>query len=178
MTTICTLYRFFNEQNELLYVGISMNLWNRFQDHRKRKSWWREVTSIRVVHYDDIDDAARAEKIAIAQECPIYNIVRPRVKESLVATSPDQSHAPAAGVEALLGRQAHWCRTRTLLDAGISPEEVIAEAQDPEMLHSMIEELPIYLRSKGAQQEEAQAVVPALYERLVEITSRKIVIGQ
>lgn len=174
-----TLYRFFNEENELLYVGISMDFWNRFKNHQNRKSWWREVAFAKVAHLDDVNAATHAEKVAIAEERPIYNVSRPRVdrQSDLLSESVERIPDPAPGVEAMLNRAAHWYRAMTLLNAGVSVDEVIAESQDPEVLHSLVEELPTYLRSKGDTLENAQAIVPVIYDRLAEVASQ-IAIGQ
>ena len=77
---------------------------------------------------------------------------------------------PAGGVEGILGRQAHWQRAKTMLDSGIHPQDVINEAHDPELLHSLAEELPAYLRSKGATTDTAQDTTSAVYDRLAELT--------
>jgi hypothetical protein len=77
---------------------------------------------------------------------------------------------PAGGVEGLMGRQVQWQRAKTMLDAGVSPSDVITESTDPEMLHTLSDELPAYLRSQGASAEGAQAAVPAVYDRLAEVT--------
>jgi hypothetical protein len=60
------------------------------------------------------------------------------IRDASMAAQP----APGTGVEALLTRQAWWARTRELLNAGVPIGSVIAQATDPEQLHSLVEELP------------------------------------
>lgn len=68
------LYRLFDADDELLYVGISKDPKARWEQHRD-KPWWRDV-SMRVIEwYDDRPTAERAERKAIETEGPRYNIV-------------------------------------------------------------------------------------------------------
>ena len=68
-----TLYRFWNE-DELLYVGISLNVFARLSQHRRDKDWWDEITNITVSHFDTREQALDAEAKAIKEENPMYNI--------------------------------------------------------------------------------------------------------
>jgi len=73
--TMQALYRFINDKNELLYIGRSISPGVRFNQHRKYQKWWYEVSTITIEYYPDIDAVKKAEKSAIRQENPIYNIV-------------------------------------------------------------------------------------------------------
>ncbi len=68
------LYRFYDEQDRLLYVGISLTLIIRMSSHRATKNWWRDVSRVRVQHYPNRDAATAAEAIAIRGEKPLHNI--------------------------------------------------------------------------------------------------------
>ena len=68
-----TLYKFWNK-NELLYVGISLNVFARLSQHRRDKEWWDEVTEITVKHYDTREQALDAEAKSIKKDNPKYNI--------------------------------------------------------------------------------------------------------
>lgn len=69
-----TLYRFFDQHDRLLYVGISAAWWARWQSHKGDKPWWLEVHKSILEHYDDKKDAQDAEVRAIKEERPVYNI--------------------------------------------------------------------------------------------------------
>lgn len=57
---------------------------------------------------------------------------------------------PAAGVEAMLARQASWSRMRSLLEEkAVKPDQLVDETTDLEQLHALTEELPTYVRAKG-----------------------------
>ena len=73
MTT--KLYRHFDEHGNLLYVGISNCAIKRFGEHRKSSPWIDLVTTITIQEYDTRAAALEAERIAIEQECPEFNIV-------------------------------------------------------------------------------------------------------
>lgn len=72
MTT--TLYRFFDAQDDLLYVGISMNFASRIRSHKSERDWFTQIASITLEHYETREAAVEAEKQAITQECPRHNV--------------------------------------------------------------------------------------------------------
>jgi len=68
------LYRFYDEQESLLYVGISINAIMRMTQHRCASSWYEQATSITIARYKTREDALQAEKEAIKNEKPTHNI--------------------------------------------------------------------------------------------------------
>jgi hypothetical protein len=80
---------------------------------------------------------------------------------------------PATGVEAMMGRQVHWNRTKEMLDGGVPLHEVIGEAVDPEALYSMRDELPSYLRVKGYAPEARTEVVRTVNDQLANVAGGK-----
>lgn len=68
-----TLYRFFNAQHELLYVGITNNPFNRFSGHSKDKDWFKEIAYSTFEHYPNRLAVDKAETLAIRAEKPKYN---------------------------------------------------------------------------------------------------------
>jgi hypothetical protein len=77
---------------------------------------------------------------------------------------------PTDGVEGMLARQAAWSRVQTLFNAGMTPQQVIDEADDPDTLHALAEELPTVLRAKGLHPDDARAVLDSVDDRLAEVT--------
>lgn len=71
MTT--SLYRFYDADNRLLYVGITSHLPRRLDEHAS-KSWWARVQIVRVQHFGDPEEARGRERRAIATEWPLYNV--------------------------------------------------------------------------------------------------------
>ena len=70
-----TLYRLFDIDDVLLYVGIAGNPGRRFEEHSKTKPWWSLVDHVDLEHYDTRWEAAAAERHAIETEAPLHNIV-------------------------------------------------------------------------------------------------------
>jgi len=68
-----TLYRFFNANHELLYVGITNNPFNRFSGHSKDKNWFSEIAYSTFEHYPNRLAVDKAETAAIKSEKPKYN---------------------------------------------------------------------------------------------------------
>lgn len=76
-----TLYRFFDERDQLLYVGIAGNPGRRFDQHAKGpdgKPWWPRVVRSTMEHFDTREAALAAEAAAIITEGPLHNVVHNR----------------------------------------------------------------------------------------------------
>ncbi|MFC9268967.1 GntR family transcriptional regulator [Streptomyces zhihengii] len=80
------LYRLFDADGRLLYIGISNNPEYRFNQHRRDKPWWPLVARNEVTWFDSLPDAAAAEKVAIKAESPAHNHSENSVK--VTRTSP------------------------------------------------------------------------------------------
>ncbi|MGW8936004.1 GIY-YIG nuclease family protein [Gordonia terrae] len=68
------LYRFFDENRRLLYIGITMNPPARFRQHHAGKVWWHTVTTITLESFSSRVQLASAERAAILLERPLHNI--------------------------------------------------------------------------------------------------------
>lgn len=69
------LYRFFNEESLLLYLGITWSPRERWARHRRSKSWWPQVRTASTECYPAQWIARRAELEAIRIEHPVHNII-------------------------------------------------------------------------------------------------------
>lgn len=73
------LYRLFDVDGVLLYVGISVDPRKRFHGHRygngrsKPKEWWPQVASSRIEWFDSRPEAEFAESFAVVTEHPRHN---------------------------------------------------------------------------------------------------------
>lgn len=88
---VTTVYRFFDKQDRLLYVGITNRGTQRIKAHAKVQSWWIQVKTATFVHYESRLAAQIAEAEAIRDERPQYNKAHPNVdvlKLLLLATGP------------------------------------------------------------------------------------------
>ena len=68
------LYRYFDAEGRLLYVGISFSAIARASQHRSGKGWWVQVANMTVEHLSTREEATEAERVAILTERPIHNI--------------------------------------------------------------------------------------------------------
>lgn len=85
----CVLYRLYNGHGVLLYIGISGDVHKRLSSHARTQSWWPEVESCRVEFFPTREVLVEAERAAIRDEHPRYNVVgRTQVEESVMDESP------------------------------------------------------------------------------------------
>lgn len=68
------LYRHYNDNGELLYIGISINAFSRYSQHKKRK-FHKEIALMKIQKCSSREEALRLEKKAIIREKPIHNVV-------------------------------------------------------------------------------------------------------
>lgn len=68
-----TLYRFFDDQDRLLYVGITNTWYQRFHQHEKEAGWFAHVVRATFEKFPDRESVMAAETAAILSETPIYN---------------------------------------------------------------------------------------------------------
>ncbi|WP_132120963.1 GIY-YIG nuclease family protein [Actinocrispum wychmicini] len=76
--TTQALYRMFDRDGRLLYVGITLDVSQRFKEHRAGKSWWTEASTITLERHGTRQDVEAAEAAAIVNEQPLYNVQRRR----------------------------------------------------------------------------------------------------
>lgn len=77
ITPPMALYRLYDEQGTLLYVGVTGNLPKRLWVHARR-DWWHSVCRTRVEWIASREDALIAEAKAIESESPLHNITGSR----------------------------------------------------------------------------------------------------
>lgn len=73
LAPIHTLYICYNQQGEMLYVGISLDAGRRLKQHARDKDWFCEVSTIDVRHFDTRQMLEYAEKQMIQTNSPKYN---------------------------------------------------------------------------------------------------------
>lgn len=72
--TATALYRIFDSEGALLYIGISVDAFRRAKQHRKDKPWGDQIAIITVEHYGSRKEANAAERRAVHAEGPRYNL--------------------------------------------------------------------------------------------------------
>lgn len=68
------LYRHFDKEGELLYVGISLSTGNRTKGHRLDSGWWDDISRIEIEKFESRGMAEAAEVKAIQSEKPKHNV--------------------------------------------------------------------------------------------------------
>lgn len=67
------IYRQYDKNGRLLYVGFSDHVFARIAGH-SRSPWSQKIARIEITRFDDRDEAIKAERIAISEERPIHNL--------------------------------------------------------------------------------------------------------
>lgn len=75
------VYRIYDADDNLLYVGCSIGLPSRISSHERFQEWWPEVARITVEHYEDRATALDHELLAIQTEHPQHNVVHRKFTE-------------------------------------------------------------------------------------------------
>lgn len=68
------VYRMYNADYRLLYVGQTMNALQRVQSHSSTAAWFPDVDTITVEHFASRSEALQAEIEAIRNEKPQHNV--------------------------------------------------------------------------------------------------------
>ena len=122
----CYLYRAFDADTTLLYVGISVNAITRLGQHSTMSAWWERVAEIRVEKYASREDALEAEARAIEAEKPLHNVaggrrvVDPEVAEARRLEREEQERELAEW------HAEHWFPNHTIvcLNCGREPADL------------------------------------------------------
>ena len=75
------LYRHFDKDGALLYVGISCNAITRLKQHEHDSGWAAEIARVDIEHFASREEALAAERAAIKNERPKHNVVHNRSGE-------------------------------------------------------------------------------------------------
>lgn len=77
------LYRVFDKDGRLLYLGMSFSALSRFGQHLEKSPWAPQATRIHIEKLPDERAARTAEMRAISTEKPQFNIA-PRIRTPLI----------------------------------------------------------------------------------------------
>lgn len=88
MKTPTNLYRHFDKDDVLLYVGISLSAVNRTAQHVHQSDWAKFIARIEIETYPSRDAALAAEREAILAEHPVFNTVHNGGRKGYVGEEP------------------------------------------------------------------------------------------
>jgi hypothetical protein len=90
------LYRHYDADGVLLYVGISTSAAGRLKGHGRNAKWFDRIAVITVDRYPTRKKAEIAEDLAIAHEKPFYNIRRMSGAPDYDPWDPDENRVRTA----------------------------------------------------------------------------------
>ena len=90
---MAALYRHFDSNEKLLYVGISISALNRFLSHRSNSEWAGQIETMKIEQCTDITDARERERAAIKAEKPLWNIQHNKRRKDAWGVFFDQMEA-------------------------------------------------------------------------------------
>jgi hypothetical protein len=73
------LYRHFDKDGNLLYVGISLSAMGRLVSHKREANWFDDIASVTIEKFKTRSAAEKAERKAIQNENPKHNTMRYKV---------------------------------------------------------------------------------------------------
>ena len=93
---MANLYRHFDENGVLLYVGISTSALKRLGEHERSAGWFKRIVKVTIVNFPTREAAADAELRAIKTEFPLHNVLHKiKEKEIVYETRMLANHKPA-----------------------------------------------------------------------------------
>jgi hypothetical protein len=105
------LYRLYDGQGRLLYVGISSFPTTRLEEHARTKPWWPEVAYRSIEWFETGDLAREIEKAVISSERPLHNYLDSRIP------TPSAHRSEGAASEGLQEAAERFIESRRRLDA-------------------------------------------------------------
>ncbi len=120
------LYRHFDEEDNLLYVGVSLSALHRLGQHRHHSQWFETIKKVTIETFPTREEALEAERRSIRVEKPLHNVrhqvkeIRPRssrVQDSVDALTWNivnfQPTYSVVEVSTILGCSVHSIKTLT-----------------------------------------------------------------
>jgi predicted GIY-YIG superfamily endonuclease len=68
------LYRHFDKEGQLLYIGISLSTIKRLSQHAAGSIWFDQIAKVTIEHFETREEVLKAEHVAISTENPLHNI--------------------------------------------------------------------------------------------------------
>lgn len=124
-----SVYRMYDIEGRLLYVGCSSDFVRRLNDHNSRKSWFSDIASIAVAHHSTRAEALVAEAAAIAAESPIHNVYhKPRyVQRSDRPTGRPRGHVMDPDAYSAAARAAGFTTQRSVCCASDIAQSTLSD---------------------------------------------------
>jgi predicted GIY-YIG superfamily endonuclease len=112
-----SLYRHYNSEGELLYVGVSLSALQRLGQHAECSEWFKSIASVTIEHFETRDAALDAERNAIVRECPLHNIHHKKNAKEAQRKAIEKLTATAQAKRDLTARIAYFNPVYSVHDA-------------------------------------------------------------
>jgi hypothetical protein len=106
------VYRCFDRDGRLVYVGASCLGLVRFHQHQAEKGWWPCVARVEVEHYANRAEALAAERAAIEAEAPRFNIHHGLRRSVTVRRRQEWASDQRVGIPDSIAKGLHLLRRR------------------------------------------------------------------
>lgn len=71
---MATIYRHFDKEGTLLYIGTTANIFQRMLGHSRQSHWHDQIANITLEHCSSKKEAFKREAEAIFKETPLFNV--------------------------------------------------------------------------------------------------------
>lgn len=102
------LYRHFNGEGQLLYVGISLSAIQRLAQHKEHSDWFESIANVTIEQFDTREEALKAERAAIFHERPLHNIQHKHGADEKMRKANERLNAIAQAKEDLTARIVYF----------------------------------------------------------------------
>lgn len=83
-----SVYQIFNEADELIYVGCTLELGQRISNHRETQPWAAEIVRVESDLYATREIALAYERALIKRYAPKYNLVHAALQAPMSSSGP------------------------------------------------------------------------------------------
>lgn len=170
------LYRHFDADGRLLYVGISLSAIHRLSQHMAASSWADEIVSVTIVRFETREEAHAAEREAIRAEAPVHNLLRYAVKLETVNATDGEHDVEAvldndeAGIERDIERARYELMRATVTYRPVYTVDQAADATQlnaADIMHWMVNgECGYVVLRKSIRNYPTEGGTPHLYRKL------------
>ena len=127
------VYRLYDADQSLLYVGLTGRGWpQRMREHLRDKPWFSSVTAVNLTKYPTLAQAADAEAKAIRSENPRHNIMHNRNRKPRGSLCPCESRETYGQNQWVVvsRRRPHERKSRLWLVPELSCDPVVDDVFD------------------------------------------------
>lgn len=114
-----SLYRHFDEDDKLLYIGISFSAVERLGQHAYGSAWFSSIARVEIEHFENRQTALEAEEKAIRLEKPLHNKSTGQRRHSKTIKRHREASVSPIAVDMILGRLEGKTQAQLARELGI-----------------------------------------------------------